>query len=135
MNTSIDLFYRKGFEATGVREIAKKEDARYILPNATDTKIVVTMNARELLHFFELRCCNRAQWEIRDLAFKMLKIVINIAPNIFAYAGAPCMIGKKCTETKRPIRECRMMWKKVEELKEEILGNKWGKMNKFPYTE
>ena len=111
------------------------EDARFILPNSVETYIVFTMNARELLHFFELRLCARAQWEIRDLAFKMLKIVINIAPNIFAYAGAPCMIGKKCTETKRPIRECRMMWKKVEELKEEILGNKWGKMNKFPYTE
>ena len=51
------------------------EDARYILPNATETKIMVTMNARELLHFFELRCCERAQWEIRAMAVEMLKLV------------------------------------------------------------
>ncbi|MBR5909167.1 MAG: FAD-dependent thymidylate synthase, partial [Schwartzia sp.] len=49
-----------------------KEDARYVLANAAETKIVVTMNARSLLHFFNLRCCNRAQWEIRELAYKML---------------------------------------------------------------
>ena len=111
------------------------EDARFVLPNGVETYIVFTMNARELLHFFELRLCARAQWEIRDLAFKMLKLVMGVAPNIFVYAGAPCMIGKKCTETKRPIAECRLMWKKVKELKKEILGNEWSKMNEFPYTE
>lgn len=51
------------------------EDARYILPNAAESKIVITMNIRELLHFFELRCCNRAQWEIRELAHRMLELV------------------------------------------------------------
>lgn len=66
------------------------EDARYLLPNATPTSIVVTMNFRELLHFFELRCCKRAQWEIRDLANKMLKLAQGIAPNVFGNAGAPC---------------------------------------------
>ena len=56
-----------------------KEDARYVLANATETKIVVTMNARSLLHFFNLRCCNRAQWEIRALAYKMLAEVKKVA--------------------------------------------------------
>ena len=73
------------------------EDARYVFPNATETKIVVTMNARSLMHFFTLRCCNRAQWEIRQLADQMLKEVIQLAPAIFMNSGAPCTYGK-CTE-------------------------------------
>ncbi len=75
------------------------EDARYLLPNAAETKIVVTMNVRELLHFFELRCCNRAQWEIRDLALKMLELVKPTAPYVFADAGASCVRGA-CPEGK-----------------------------------
>lgn len=67
------------------------EDARYILPNASETKIIVTMNGRELLHFFTVRCCNRAQWEIRELATIMLKIVKRIAPVIFEKAGPNCL--------------------------------------------
>ena len=67
------------------------EDARYLLPNAAETKIVVTMNARELYHFFEVRCCNRAQWEIRDLAWKMLELVRPLAPYVFADAGPTCV--------------------------------------------
>ena len=69
------------------------EDARYVLPNATQTKIVVTMNARELLHFFSLRCCKRAQWEIRGLACKMLELAKESAPTIFENAGAGCVRG------------------------------------------
>ena len=75
------------------------EDARYILPNAAETKIVVTMNIRELLHFFTLRCCNRAQWEIRELAWKMLELVRPTAPFIFADAGPSCVRGA-CPEGK-----------------------------------
>ena len=75
------------------------EDARYLLPNAAETKIVVTMNARELLHFFELRGCNRAQWEIRDLAHRMLELVRPTAPYIFQDAGAACVRGG-CPEGK-----------------------------------
>ena len=75
------------------------EDARYLLPNAAETKIVVTMNVRELLHFFELRCCNRAQWEIRELAHKMLELARPTAPYVFAAAGAPCVHGS-CPEGK-----------------------------------
>ncbi len=76
------------------------EDARYILPNAAETKIVVTMNARSLMHFFELRCCNRAQWEIRELANKMLAQVREVAPLIFAKAGATCDSQRVCHEGK-----------------------------------
>ncbi len=68
------------------------EDARYILPNATETKIFVTMNARSLLHFFEVRCCNRAQWEIRELATRMLIAVRAVAPTIFKGSGPGCVI-------------------------------------------
>ena len=75
------------------------EDARYILPNASETKIVVTMNIRELLHFFSLRCCNRAQWEIRALAWKMLELARPTAPFIFADAGPGCVRGA-CPEGK-----------------------------------
>jgi len=66
------------------------EDARFVLPNGTTTNITVTMNARELLHFFELRCCMRAQWEIRQMALMMLEKVKKVAPIMFENAGPPC---------------------------------------------
>ncbi|HZK17706.1 MAG TPA: FAD-dependent thymidylate synthase [Clostridia bacterium] len=72
---------------------AVNEDARFVLPNAAETKMIVTMNARELLHFFALRCCNRAQWEIRQLATGMLRLAKGVAPAIFAEAGPPCVVG------------------------------------------
>jgi thymidylate synthase (FAD) len=77
-----------------------REDARFVLPNATETKIMVTMNARELLHFFRQRLCNRAQWEIRAMALAMLKLVKPVAPTIFRHAGPPCLKGK-CPEGTR----------------------------------
>ena len=77
------------------RDASKKaiEDARYLLPNACETKIVVTMNARTLLHFFEKRCCSRAQWEIREMANKMLKLCNEISPTLFSLAGPTCKKG------------------------------------------
>lgn len=75
-----------------------KEDARYCLANAAETKIVVTMNARTLLHFFELRCCVRAQWEIRRLAELMLAQVKTIAPLLFKKAGPTCVTNNYCSE-------------------------------------
>jgi len=75
------------------------EDARFVLPNAAETKLLVTMNARELRHFFSLRCCNRAQWEIRALAITMLKLVKAIAPVLFKDAGPACLRGS-CSEGK-----------------------------------
>ena len=85
-----DYFIRNGIPA---------EDARFVLPNACETKIIVTMNIRTLLHFFEERCCNRAQWEIRHMAYAMLRICKEVAPNLFAKAGASCVRGK-CKEGK-----------------------------------
>ena len=69
------------------------EDARFVLPNACDTKLIVTMNARSLMNFFELRCCQRAQWEIRELADEMLRLVNEVAPALFARSGPPCVSG------------------------------------------
>ena len=73
------------------------EDARFALPNACETKLIMTMDARNLLHFFEERCCMRAQWEIRDVANQMLDLVLDVAPNLFAKAGPSCAFGK-CKE-------------------------------------
>lgn len=77
-----------------------KEDARYVLPNACHTTIEVTMNARELRHFFSLRCCNRAQWEIRTLADEMLRLCREKAPVLFADAGPGC-VRWNCPEGKK----------------------------------
>lgn len=88
-----------------------KEDARYILPNACTTQLIMTMNARELLHFFQLRCCNRAQWEIRELANKMLELCKKVAPVLFEEAGAPCEHGE-CPEAE----SCGKYLKKYEPL-------------------
>jgi thymidylate synthase (FAD) len=76
-----------------------QEDARYILPNAAETKITVTMNARELWHFFRFRCCQRAQWEIRALAILMLCRVLQVSPVLFENAGPFCLEGS-CPEGK-----------------------------------
>lgn len=75
------------------------EDARFVLPNACDTRMVVTMNARSLHNFFAHRCCNRAQWEIQAVADEMLRLVTAVAPNLFASAGPPCLNGP-CPEGK-----------------------------------
>lgn len=69
------------------------EDARFVLPNACATKMLLTMNARSLLNFFSLRCCSRAQWEIRELATQMLKEVKAVAPHLFRDAGPGCVRG------------------------------------------
>lgn len=90
---SISEMYRELLDG-GIPE----EDARYILPNACTTNIIVTMNARELRHFFTLRCCNRAQWEIRELAEKMLKICKEVSPTIFDDAGPSCVRDGFCRE-------------------------------------
>ena len=73
------------------------EDARFVLPNACETRIMVTMNVRELRHFFSLRMCNRAQWEIRALATEMHRLCMQTAPALFADAGPACLRGK-CSE-------------------------------------
>lgn len=92
---SISEMYRELLDG-GIPE----EDARYILPNACTTNIIVTMNARELRHFFALRCCERAQWEIRELANKMLEICKEVSPTIFENAGPRCEQLGYCPEAK-----------------------------------
>lgn len=74
------------------------EDARFALPNACATNMVMTMNARSLLNFFNLRCCMRAQWEIRELAIQMYRLVYNVAPAVFEMAGPSCVATGKCSE-------------------------------------
>lgn len=99
--------HKTAFLAAGLneKEAARKaekmaiEDARFVLPNACTTKMMATMNARSLQNFFRHRCCNRAQWEIRELAEKMLEQVVKVAPNLFKKAGPPCLHGA-CPEGK-----------------------------------
>lgn len=81
----------KQLNQQGISGEAANQDARFLLPNAAETKIMVSMNARELLHFFHQRCCNRAQWEIRAMAEEMLKLVKRTAPTIFQKAGPGCL--------------------------------------------
>ena len=90
------------------------EDARFVLPNACETKIVCTMNARTLMNFFHHRCCERAQWEIRELATQMLMLVKEVAPTLFKYAGPSCISGK-CPEG-------NMSCGKMVEKKRQFLG-------------
>ena len=89
----------------------KAEDARFVLPNACQTKIMVSMNARSLLNFFQERTCQRAQWEIRDLANKMLEQVKEIAPKIFENAGPTCKSQGVCWEGNM---SCGL-WKTIED--------------------
>ena len=99
----------KRLEDFGLKGEAGQQDARYLLPNAAETKIVVTMNARELLHFFRVRCCNRAQWEIREMTERMLGLVKKTAPTIFAKAGPGCLHA--------PCPEGKMTCGKIEEVR------------------
>lgn len=105
-------WYRDWQQALGGSGESSNEDARFVLPNACETKMILTMNARELMHFFELRCCNRAQWEIRKIAWDMLAEVVKVAPSVFANSGAGCLKGicpegKKCCGKMKEVKERR----------------------------
>jgi thymidylate synthase (FAD) len=89
---NIRLAYR------ALRDLVHHEDARYVLPGACETKLVFTMNVRSLLNFFRLRCCERAQWEIRDLAEALYREVKRVAPLLFASAGPDCVSTGSCPE-------------------------------------
>lgn len=95
----INYHIGKGYDKKVAEKMAN-EDARYVLPNACETKIIVTMNIRSLFNFFRHRCCNRAQWEIRNVANEMLKLCLQKAPHIFANAGPSCIANGKCPEGK-----------------------------------
>lgn len=102
----------KRLDELGYKGEVGQQDARYLLPNAAETKIVVTMNARELLHFFRVRCCNRAQWEIREMADRMLAHVKKAAPTIFAKSGPGCLYA--------PCPEGKMTCGKIEEVRKKF---------------
>lgn len=105
-------------EKTAARLASKKaiEDARFVLPNACETKMVVTMNARSLLNFFRHRCCNRAQWEIQSVANQMLALVKQVAPELFKKAGPPCLNGP-CPEGKMSCGKAKEIKKFYEDMK------------------
>ena len=113
-------FIEQGMDEKSAKSKASKiaaENARAVLPNACETKIVVTMNARSLFNFFAHRCCNRAQDEIRELATEMYKLVYAIAPNIFKYSGPNCVATGKCPEGKMTCGKMIEMKEKFEDIK------------------
>ena len=111
----------KGMDEKTADRTAEKmaiEDARFVLPNACTTKMIVTMNARSLLNFFRHRCCNRAQWEIRELADQMLALCFKAAPHLFKHAGPPCVSGG-CPEGKMTCGKLAEMREKYRRTKED----------------
>lgn len=108
-------FIKEGMDEKKAKRSASKkaiEDARYTFPNACETKIVFTMNARTLLHFFNVRSCLRAQWEIREMSDQMLKLVKDIYPNLFSNAGPSCISG--------PCPEGKMTCGKIKEVRDKF---------------
>lgn len=108
-------YIQSGMDAKSAEKKAQ-EDARYVLPEACCTKMIITMNARELNHFFNMRCCNRAQWEIRECAEKMLKLVYPIAPHLFKNAGPSCACGA-CPEGAMSCGKAAEMRQRYTEIK------------------
>ena len=108
-------YIQSGMDAKSAEKKAQ-EDARYVLPEACCTKMIITMNARELNHFFNMRCCNRAQWEIRECAEKMLKLVYPIAPHLFKNAGPSCACGA-CSEGAMSCGKAAEMRQRYTEIK------------------
>lgn len=113
-----------GMDEDKARSKAEKmanEDARYILPNACETKIIMTMNTRSLFNFFSLRCCNRAQSEIRTVAEQMFRLVYKLAPTLFAHAGAPCVVTGRCPEGQMSCGGMKDMIERYKRIKRECL--------------
>lgn len=120
LEDKVSKLVSEGIDEKKARKIAQKtsiEDARYILPNSCETNLVATFNARSLYNFFELRACDRAQWEIRDLAEKMYKLVIDVAPSLFAKAGPSCVSGA-CSEGKMTCGKAVEIRQKFKDLAE-----------------
>jgi len=112
-------FLAEGKDEKTANRLAEKkaiEDARFVLPNACETKMVVTMNARSLMNFFRHRCCSRAQWEIREVADQMLALVSKVSPELFKKAGPPCLIGA-CPEGKMSCGKAKEVRARYEEMK------------------
>ena len=114
-----ETYLSEGLDEKAAKSKAEKqaiEDARFVLPNACETKMVVTMNARSLMNFFHHRCCTRAQWEIRAVADEMLRLVKEVAPTLFKKAGPSCVAGA-CPEGK-------MTCGQMLSMREKYLGEK-----------
>ena len=125
-----ERYYKENIEAGMTEKTARSkaekraiEDARFVLPNACETKMVVTMNARSLYNFFGLRCCNRAQWEIRELATEMFRLCYSAAPTLFENAGAPCVCGT-CPEGKMSCGKMKEVREKFDEIKRSALNER-----------
>lgn len=121
-----DEFIKSSVSEKQARSKAEKkaiEDARFVLPNACETKMVVTMNARSLLNFFRLRCCNRAQWEIKAVAIEMFKLCYKAAPSIFSSAGPSCCNGS-CSEGKMTCGKMNEVKKEFKKIKESLINEK-----------
>lgn len=119
----LQTFLSQGCSEKAAKSKAEKkaiEDARYVLPNACTTKMVMTANARSLQHFFRLRCCNRAQWEIRELAEEMYRLVYAVAPTLFRKAGPACTCGT-CSEGKMSCGQMNEMREKYERIRAEAV--------------
>ncbi len=109
----IAVWYDEWNEVLGLE---RKEDARFVLPNACETRLVVTMNARELLHFLQVRSCERAQWEIRRLAWAMLAQLLRVSPQLFSLAGPNCTQGA-CAEGKMSCGRALDIKARMDEMK------------------
>lgn len=115
-------WYQEWQLALGGKGESANEDARFVLPNACETSMLLTMNARELMHFFSLRCCNRAQWEIREIAWQMLQEVLKVAPTIFKNAGPDC-VDKNCPEGKKTCGKAKEVKEKHQTILTSIRAN------------
>lgn len=114
----ISGFYQHWQKELGRNGESTNEDARFVLPQAAETKMIVTMNARELLHFFRLRCCDRAQWEIRAVAWDMLAKLVEVCPSVFGFSGPACVSGK-CPEGAKSCGKMAEMKAKMQEIKKD----------------
>jgi len=122
---TMEGWYREWQQALGAAGEKSNEDARFVLPNACETRIMMTMNVRELLHFFSLRMCNRAQWEIRAMAEQMFRLCLEAAPALFRNAGPGCLRGacpegeKSCGQALKKREERKALLETLENMKED----------------
>ena len=100
------------------------EDARFLLPNACTTNMVMTMNVRALRHLFQIRCCNRAQWEIHEVADEILKIVYKVAPSLFESSGPSCVSLGRCPEGKMTCGMFQQVQEYYKKLKEDAINER-----------
>jgi thymidylate synthase, flavin-dependent len=125
MEDNIKIYLNQGYDEKKAKSMAEKksiEDARYVFPNACETKIVVTMNARTLLNFFEHRLCERAQWEIKEMAYLMLEQVKKVSPHIFRNSGPSCVSKSKCKEGDMSCRHPEIPKERITCINEKIKG-------------